>query len=670
VAFLRRLIDASGHAHAKSIVALDAITQFSNESGIPPVLLRDDIALVPESVRTFLRDRVMGQDAAIDRVTEVVSVIKAGLSDLRKPIAVLFFAGPTGVGKTELSKALAEFVFGSRERLVRLDMGEYAGPDALSRLVGEPHAPGHLTAAVRRQPFSVVLLDEIEKAHPAVFDALLGVLGEGRLTDADDRFTDFRNAVIVMTSNLGVDTMRARVGFGTSADAATEARETRRHYVSEAERFFRPELFNRIDDFVVFAPLGPEPIRAIVAREVERVARREGFTRHEVTLHVAPAALDHLAQRGFDPRYGARPLKRAIERQLVVPIGEYMAEHPRISATRLDADAIDGRLALRATSVGRDDDARAAALAAFKAASLLRGEVRRWSRCALANALRQRVAYFDRVSRAPAFWTERAEAEKESQRASVAREVIEALDEASRQAEAAEDLSFEAYHRRAGSEARALYAEVEATARAFAPLRERLYATMYPRTTGVVMYLTSSRASWRWIPWMCGSYRRWAQARGLTSNEYVARLVPPAEREPRGSTDPHVQWKWQADSARAHETPEALAVAVAIDGGPAATLLAAEHGAHRFHDGSTTQMVRVRFDPVRARGVSALAVPHELAKSMPETEIRRVAVFKGTARDMRTGRDHPVAATYVELASLLDDWMQWRVFRSEAEPWS
>src|SRR5262249_40540847 len=146
--------------------------------------------------------------------TDTVAVIKSGLSDQRRPIAVLFFAGPTGVGKTELAKALAELVFGSRDRLLRLDMGEYAGPDALARLVGEGGGTGNLTSAVRRQPFCVVLLDEIEKAHPAVFDALLGVLGEGRLTDAEGKFTDFRNAILIMTSNLGADTWRGRTGFG------------------------------------------------------------------------------------------------------------------------------------------------------------------------------------------------------------------------------------------------------------------------------------------------------------------------------------------------------------------------------------------------------------------------------------------------------------------------
>ncbi len=271
-------------------------------------------------------------------MAEIVAVIKAGLADQRRPVGVLFFAGPTGVGKTELSKALAEVVFGARDRMVRLDMGEYAGGDALSRLIGDGATPGALTAAVRRQPFCVVLLDEIEKAHPVVFDALLGVLGEGRLTDAAGRFTDFRNAILIMTSNLGADTLRTRVGF-SQGSGAREAEAVRQHYRAEAERFFRPELFNRIDDFIVFAPLGADVLRSIVTREVEKVSAREGVRRHNVELHVDERALDVLADHGFDPRYGARPLKRTLERELALPIATHLAARAEHGNARIDVTA-------------------------------------------------------------------------------------------------------------------------------------------------------------------------------------------------------------------------------------------------------------------------------------------------------------------------------------------
>jgi ATP-dependent Clp protease ATP-binding subunit ClpA len=209
VTFLRRLT-ARAPVRPARLGRTDVVTAFAAETGVPEALLRDDLPLDGAATRAFLRARVKGQEAAVDRVGEAVSIIKANLAERRRPVAVLLFAGPTGVGKTELAKALSELVFGARERLVRLDMGEYAGGDALARLMGDTGLPGHLTASLRRQPFSLVLLDEIEKAHPAVFDALLGVFGEGRLTDATGRTTDFRNAVFVLTSNLGADTLRAR----------------------------------------------------------------------------------------------------------------------------------------------------------------------------------------------------------------------------------------------------------------------------------------------------------------------------------------------------------------------------------------------------------------------------------------------------------------------------
>jgi ATP-dependent Clp protease ATP-binding subunit ClpA len=699
VAFLRRLVDGRGHALAETVRPIDAIDLFSSESGIPSVLLRDDLTLDPAEVRAFLGARVMGQDAAVRRVSEVIAVIKAGLSDLKRPIGVLFFAGPTGVGKTELSKALAEYVFGARDRLVRLDMGEYAGPDALARLIGDGGQPGHLTSAVRRQPFCVLLFDEIEKAHPAVFDALLGVLGEGRLTDSQGRFTDFRNAVIVMTSNLGADTWKSRMGFG---GAAAGAPELRAHYVGEAEKFFRPELFNRIDDFVVFGALDEARLRAIVGREIGLVKKRAGFRRHDAGLVVEDNALDLLAKSGHDPRYGARPLKRAIERMLVVPVASYLAAHAKenVGATKLIASAEGDAIALAAESVGGDEEgvSRHAIVEVLERAQTVRADIRRWSRSRPMASLRQQVAFFDKASKQPAFWAERALAEESSRRAAEARELTVAFADSERQAEAAEDLVFEAFYERSVSAAWTLRAEIEETAKKVEPMKERLYATLFPPRDKVTLYVCPSKGAWSWVIWLVKSYQAWAEAREVTMTTSVAMYVepktrkaaPPPKPEPPRTNKKHAPdkpppvpaatkkkekdkedrgdkdaWKWTVRAPLEEDAPTPAAVALHFSGGKQLMLLAAEHGVHRFSDTGSTSIVKVRFEP-ESRLLRALPDIPELDKSLPDAEIRRIWPRKqggpGTVRDTRTQTDHKCDLEKCDLGPVFDAYMRWRIF--------
>jgi ATP-dependent Clp protease ATP-binding subunit ClpA len=326
------------------------IRAFARETGLPEVLL-SDAPLSGDELRGHFGERLLGQPEAVATLVDVVATLKAGLNDPGRPLASLFFVGPTGVGKTEAAKLLAEYMFGSRERLVRLDMGEYSGPDALARLVGTAwrgdDRPGELTRRVREQPFSVVLLDEIEKAHPDVFDALLGALGEGRLTDQAGRTTELRNAVIVMTSNLGARAGES-VGF---APTEAEAAQARAHYVREAERFFRPEFFNRIDRFVAFAPLSREAVTRLARRELGRLLMREGITRRELLVDIDEAVVQHLVERGFHPRYGARPLQREIQHALVSPLAELLVAAPAEGGGLLRVSIADGRVALSLASL-------------------------------------------------------------------------------------------------------------------------------------------------------------------------------------------------------------------------------------------------------------------------------------------------------------------------------
>ncbi len=267
----------------------------------------------------FLEKRVVGQREALTTVANAIRRARAGLSDPNRPNGSFLFLGPTGVGKTELTKALAEFLFDTEEAMVRIDMSEFMEKHSVARLIGAPpgyvgyEEGGYLTEAVRRKPYSVVLLDEVEKAHPDVFNVLLQVLDDGRLTDGQGRTVDFRNTVIVMTSNLGSQRIQELAGEANYERMKEEVMEI-------VGQHFRPEFINRVDDVVVFHPLEPEHIRRIVDIQLGYLHRR--LAERDMTLVLEPAARDRLAQAGFDPVYGARPLKRAIQQQLENPLAQ------------------------------------------------------------------------------------------------------------------------------------------------------------------------------------------------------------------------------------------------------------------------------------------------------------------------------------------------------------
>jgi ATP-dependent Clp protease ATP-binding subunit ClpB len=270
-------------------------------------------------METSIQKRVVGQDEAITAVSNAIRRSRAGLSDPHRPVGSFLFLGPTGVGKTELTKALANFLFDTDDAMVRLDMSEFMEKHSVARLIGAPpgyvgyEEGGYLTEAVRRRPYSVILLDEIEKAHPDVFNVLLQVLDDGRLTDGQGRTVDFRNTVIVMTSNLGSQMIQELAG--------EENYETMKTSVMEiVSQHFRPEFINRVDDVVVFHPLSREHIRAIV--DIQLGYLHDRLADREMQIHLSDAARDKLAEAGFDPVYGARPLKRAIQQQVENPLAQ------------------------------------------------------------------------------------------------------------------------------------------------------------------------------------------------------------------------------------------------------------------------------------------------------------------------------------------------------------
>ncbi len=286
-----------------------------------------------------LHRRLIGQDEAVNAVSDAIRRSRAGLSDPNRPIGSFLFMGPTGVGKTELSKALAEFLFDTEEAMVRIDMSEFMEKHSVARLIGAPpgyvgyEEGGYLTEAVRRRPYSVILMDEIEKAHPEVFNILLQVLDDGRLTDGHGRTVDFRNSVVIMTSNLGSQRIQSLAGEGYEAMKAAVLEVVGQH--------FRPEFINRVDEMVVFHPLEQGQIRQIAVIQLGGLRKR--LESHGFGLMVSDEALDLLAEAGFDPVYGARPLKRAIQHQIENPLAQRILAGEFASGDTIQVDVEDGR---------------------------------------------------------------------------------------------------------------------------------------------------------------------------------------------------------------------------------------------------------------------------------------------------------------------------------------
>ncbi len=296
----------------------EVIEHFCEETGMPIFMVDPAMQMDTTKVRASFHASIYGQGRAVDRIVDVLASVKTALTRTGKPIASFLFVGPTGVGKTELAKVLAQFMFGSRQRMIRFDMSEYSDPVSVMRLTGSDYfSDGLLTAAVRREPFCVLLFDEIEKAHLSFYDLLLQILGEGRLTDHQGKLVNFCSTIIIMTSNIGAGSMQNnRIGWNSKV----EAREVTDHFMNAVEQHFRPELFNRIDQVIPFEPLDQFTIRFVVEREINLLRQREGIRYRKMDLNISDEALDLLGRHGYHDRYGARYLQRYIRQELVTPL--------------------------------------------------------------------------------------------------------------------------------------------------------------------------------------------------------------------------------------------------------------------------------------------------------------------------------------------------------------
>ena len=333
----------------------DIATIVSDWTHVPVKKLTEDEATKLLNLEAILHKRVVGQDEAVASVAKAIRRARAGLKDPNRPIGSFIFLGPTGVGKTELSKALAEAVFGDEQAMIRLDMSEYMEKHAVSKLIGSPPGyvgfddGGQLTEKVRRQPYSVILFDEIEKAHPDVFNILLQMLDDGRLTDSKGRTVDFKNCIIIMTSNIGtgVDEKRNKIGLGESESAQGAHADMKERMLEALKKSFRPEFLNRIDDIIVFHKLDEQNTLTIAKLMLDAIVKR--LAERDIHLSYTEDAVELLAKQGFDPEYGARPLRRILQQTVEDRLSEEILEGKVHFGDAITAYATDGKIAFRRT---------------------------------------------------------------------------------------------------------------------------------------------------------------------------------------------------------------------------------------------------------------------------------------------------------------------------------
>ncbi len=322
-------------------------------TGIPVTKMLEEEASKFSHIHEELAKRVVGQKEAIEKVADAVKRSRAGIADPNRPIGSFLFLGPTGVGKTELSKALAQFMFNDEKALIRVDMSEYMEKHSVSKMIGSPpgyvghEESGNLTETVRHRPYSVLLFDEIEKAHPDVFNILLQVLDNGHLTDSKGRTVNFKNTVIILTSNIGseyIDKMQS-IGFGSHKSDKVDYADAKERVMASLKDFFRPEFLNRLDEIVVFDILSLEVIQSIVGLQIDIIKKR--LADKEIILDVTQEVLTHLAEKGYDPHYGARPLKRLIQNKILTPVASFMISQNMLKGGRVLVSLEKGEINIR-----------------------------------------------------------------------------------------------------------------------------------------------------------------------------------------------------------------------------------------------------------------------------------------------------------------------------------
>lgn len=414
-----------GPARAAPIDVAFVEDVFGKMSGLPLHMISPRVRMTYEQMHAFLSERVLGQDEAVGAVADLLALYKTGLNDPNQPAGTVLFVGPTGVGKTELAKATAEFLFGARERLFRVDMSEYKDFHSFEKLIGDPKGArtGILTDHVRKNPFSVILLDEFEKGHANLADLFLQVFDDGRLTDATGETVDFRNTFLILTSNVGSNSRELQAAIGFSEREGKGHKDVTREVRRALEQTYRPEFLNRIDRILVFHALKKEDMRRIAQRELGKVYQREGLLERDLLLEVDEGAIDLLLDRGFDPKYGARPLKRAIEELLVLPLARAVlsADWSRFQLLRVARRGDGVSLSFEETEQSRklanlerrtvvdDGEGKVVRKSLAEVREDLAGIYERLARLeetAHVDDMRKELAALDEKAQRPAFWDE------------------------------------------------------------------------------------------------------------------------------------------------------------------------------------------------------------------------------------------------------------------------
>lgn len=525
------------------------LESFSRNTGMPEFVINDRSRLDLDVVEQFFLERIHGQNQAMAEMVNLIATIKAGLNDPNQPLGTFLFIGPTGVGKTHMAKTLASYLFGNEDRLIRFDMSEYSDIDGVARLIGAFDKEGELTKQVRTQPFSVVLLDEFEKASPRIYDIFLQVLGEGRLTDSTGRTTFFHNTIVILTSNLGSSANNfGGFGFGKDKSIANDVVNASlvEHYRDQIERYFRPEFVNRLDQIIVFGQLHPDALREIAARELRHILNRDGITRRNLLVEIDDSIIDLVLEEGYSPQFGARPLKREIEKIIVTPLARQLAQYSaddrellRIGVDRdhhrvqLKTVPIEEAVASVSVSTGIDggDDQRVLMDIGqlVEGFAVLRRKLTDWME---SDAMRQMTAQKTALlaaTHSPNFWDHREDARRKLSRFHFMERITTKLDQLYERCEFLEDMALLINRERdlryqselVGEfqelQREVLYLEIEMQ---MGHLPHRHQSMLLINRVGQAT-LDSTTGAKDWIRQLAGMYLAWAELKDYDCDIYV-----------------------------------------------------------------------------------------------------------------------------------------------------